>query len=384
MIHFKNARLIDENGISPRQSLFIRDGKIIKNPALSLQSKFKTVDLKGSYLAPGFIDLHIHGALGADTMDATHSSWNKISEYHAKGGTTAFALTTVTCTTHDLERVLKLATSKPHLKGSLLLGIHVEGPFLSPELPGAHEVKKLRCPDKSYLALLKKYSASIKQLTIAPELKDAFSFIQQLKSFIPILSTGHTNATDQETLKAFKSGINHATHLHNCMSRSYKKGALRYAGALETILGHAEISAEVIADGFHVTKELLRLTYQAKGVEKLHLITDATAGAGIKPGTKFTVGNGIEAKVHENHALTLDGLHLAGSTIQMIDSVKTMADDLKVPLHLAVKMATLNPARKLKLEKRMGTLKIGSDANLVVLIPNLSVTQTWVAGVQVA
>ena len=388
----ENARLIFPDRIEPRGSLLIEQGRIAKiTYGGQKHSSFKLsraiaketwrVDAKGAFLAPGFIDLHIHGALGHDTMDATFDAWNAISRYHASGGTTSFALTTVTCSFNALERVLACANQHPALEGARLLGIHVEGPFLSPEKPGAHRIQLMQTPNlKKWLARFKNYLRCITQITLAPELNGALPFIRAMRRQGIICSAGHTNASDVEFHRARKVGLDHVTHLFNCMSMAHKRGFLREAGVVEAALADTDVHAELIADGMHVSPTLLRMAYHAKGPENLMLITDATAGAGLKAHARFELG-ALTARVCKGYALS-DAPEpvLAGSTIRMIDSVATMVRRAGVPLYEAVRMATFNPAKRLGKEKEVGQLRSGAQADLLLFNDRFQVLQTWRAG----
>lgn len=385
-ILIENAQLVFPDRLE-RGSLLIQKGKIaeiftgMRKVSRFISAADVKINADGAFLAPGLIDLHIHGALGRDTMEATLEAWDVISRYHASGGTTSFALTTVTCSFHELERVLKLASQKPQLSGSSLLGIHIEGPFISPQKPGAHRISLMQPPNlKVWEKRFKKYGSEITQITLAPELKGALPFIRSMKQQGIICSAGHTNASDAEFTRACEAGLDNATHLFNCMSMARKNGFLREAGVVEAALTNSNIYAELIADGVHVAPTLLRLAYCAKGAEKLTLITDATAGAGLKMNDRFDLGT-LHARVCKGYALsdTKEPV-LAGSTIRMIDSVATMVKQVGMPLHEAVRMATLNPALRLKKEKQIGQLKTGTQADLVLFSSRFKVLQTWKKG----
>lgn len=375
---FDNAQLVTPRGIRPRSAVVVENG-IIRAVLAPKQRRPRgtTVPCGGKFLSAGFIDLHVHGALGSDAMEARLESWNKISRFHASGGSTHLALTTVASGNRELEEVLALASRRPELEGASLLGIHVEGPCLSPNRPGAHDLKMLQIPNAALNRLLLRHAKAVTQVTLAPELPGAPALIRSLARHNILASAGHTDGTFADYARARKAGLVHATHLFNCMSTAVKKGPFRQPGMLESILADPCCIAEIIADSYHVAPGLLRLARQAKGVDGLTLITDATAGAGLRPGKIFHVGKHFPARVHRGYALTLDGRALAGSTVTMIEGVKNLVRKASFPLAEAVQLATLNPARALRRERELGSLQKNFPANLVLFDDSFRVHQTW-------
>jgi N-acetylglucosamine-6-phosphate deacetylase len=341
----------------------------------------KIIDLAGLYIAPGFIDLHIHGALGRDTMEATPDAFDTICRHHAAGGTTSLCLTTVAAPLDHLLAVLAAASAYRDAPptGARLLGIHLEGPYFSLEKRGAHLPSLIRNPDPAEWTRLLAHSDIITQMTLAPELPGALPLIQALAATGIIASVGHSDAWDDEVAAAFAHGLSHATHTYNCMSSARRRGPYRAAGVLEYILGEPAILCEVIADARHVSPTLLHLLRRAKGIDGIALITDATAGAGLPPESRFMLGE-TPCVVRDDVALTADGAALAGSTSTMIRCVRNMVNLCDLSLVEAVRMASSNPARALRIHQRKGAIAPGLDADLVILTPDLEVHQTWVAG----
>ena len=378
----RGARLVLPDRIVPHADVRLARGKIAAIDAhLTPERDEEILDLTGQFLAPGFIDLHIHGALRRDTMEATEEAWRTICQHHAAGGTTSLALTTITAPSEDILRVLTLAD---HLRttdtgGAHLLGIHIEGPYFSREKPGAHQVELIRHPQRAEWAPWLDHADSITQMTVAPELPGALELIDALVAHDIRPSAGHSDAWDEDCAAAFAHGLRQATHTFNCMSTARRRGPYRVAGLLEFALSEPEILCEVIADGRHVSPTLLRMLYQAKGPAGLLLITDATAGAGLAEGDHFHLAE-IDCVVRDGVGLTADGTALAGSCASMIQVVRTMVQQVGIPLHEAVRMATLNPAQALGLEAHKGSLTPGADADLVTFTPDLQVTRTFIAG----
>lgn len=382
----KNARLVFPDRIEPKGDLRVVDGKIVSvAPALSPEPDESVFDVTGRYLAPGFIDIHLHGATGRDTMEATPEAFEAICRFHASGGTTALALTTITAPTQAILNVLRAVEAfrkTPHA-GAAVLGVHVEGPYFSKQKPGAHELDLIRNPTPAdYEALLPFGEGEERvmiQMTLAPELPGALELIDRLRRRGVRVSGGHSDAWDEEACAAFIHGMEGATHTFNCMSGARRRGPYRVAGLLEYVLSEPGIVCELIADGRHVAPTLMRMLHAAKGPDGVILVTDASAGAGLPEGTSFMLGE-IEGVVGDGVCLTADGTALAGSSATMISLIRTMVSEVGLPLAEAIRMATLNPARALKLDPKKGVLTKGADADLVLLDEALQVERTWVEG----
>lgn len=378
---FANARLVFPDRIQ-LGSLRVEEGRIAAlGPAFAPAPGEEVFDLGGQFLAPGFIDLHIHGAVWRDSMEVDPEGWRAICQYHAAGGTTALALTTVCATSEELTRVLDLADTfvGSDTGGAQLLGIHIEGPYFSPEKPGAHRPELIRHPDPREYHEWLAHTRCITQMTLAPELPGALELIDVLVRKGIRVSGGHSDAWDEEAAAGFAHGMRQVTHTFNCMSSQRRRGPYRVAGLLEFAMSEPEILCELIADGRHVAPTLMRMLYQAKGADGIALVTDAAAGAGLPDGTPFQLGT-IAGIVENEVALTADGRALCSSTATMIRLVRNMVEIVGAPLPEAVQMATLNPARALGLEERKGTLTPGADADLVVFDDAFRVTRTCVAG----
>jgi N-acetylglucosamine-6-phosphate deacetylase len=381
-----DAHLVLPDGILRAGQLRIEGGVIaeVSGSAIAPRAGEEVIGLEGLYIAPGFIDLHIHGALGRDAMEAKAEAFETICRHHAAGGTTGLCLTTIAAPVEQLLAVVEAAreyraADAQAKTGARVLGVHIEGPYFSPEKRGAHLPGMLRKPDPAEWRRLLEHADVITQMTLAPELPGALALIEALTESGIIASVGHSDAWDEEVAAAFAHGLRHATHTYNCMSSSRRRGPYRTAGVLEFVLSEPEILCEAIADGRHVSPTLLRLLCRAKGVDGIALITDATAGAGLPEGSHFVLGE-TECVVRDEVALTDNGATLAGSTSSMIRGVRNMIELCGLSLVEAVQMASLNPARALRLEGRKGSIAAGMDADLVVLTPDLAVRETWVGG----
>ena len=391
-----NARLIFPDGIRDGLEVIVEEGKIalIRPPAPRLRRTAQqtrtagkgVVDLGGNYLAPGFVDLHIHGALGRDTMEASSEAFRAICDYHASGGTTSLLLTTATAPIGRLVEVLSAVRDYANRRGrrgdsrptSAIAGVHVEGPFISKAKRGAQREEFICEPAPESVARLLEFTDVIKRVTLAPEIPGALDLIDKLWARGASISGGHSDAWDEHARAAFNHGMRSVTHTFNCMSSARRRGIYRVGGLLEFALSEPQISCELIADDHHVSPTLMKMLYRAKGPGGICLVTDATAGAGLPDGSRFSLF-GNDCIVEGGVCLLADRSALAGSAARMIDLVRTMVKEVDLPLHEAITMATANPARAIGLETK-GRLAAGADADFVVLSPDFEVLRTFTAG----
>ena len=347
--------------------MVVANGKIAE---VRKRSHAEAIDLRGNYLAPGFVDLHIHGAAGRDTMEASPEAFRTICDYHATGGTTSLLLTTVTAPIPKIADVLRAVRDAAGLIKQIA-GVHIEGPFISRARCGAQCEEFIRDPDGESVAQLLNFADVIKRFTLAPELPGALDLIDRLRERNIASSGGHSDASDEEAHAGFIHGLRHVTHTFNGMSSARRRGVYRVAGLLEFALSEPEIMCELIADGHHVSTTLMKMLYRAKGPIGICLVTDATAGAGLSEGARFSL-SGLDCVVSGGVCLLADHSALAGSASRMIDLVRLAVNEVKIPLHEAVGMASANPARALG-SRTKGRLEGGADADLVVMSADLEV-----------
>ena len=377
---FTNARLIFPDGVREGLELAVEEGKISAIREQTQARGEEIVDLGGNYLSPGFIDLHVHGALGLDAMEASAEAFRAICDFHASGGTTSLLLTT---TTAPIDRLVEVLGAVRDCRSSIsaIAGVHVEGPFISKAKCGAQRAEFIQDPSPDRVQQLLEHADVIKRITIAPELPGALEAIRNFHTHGISVSGGHSNAWDEDALAAFESGMRSVTHTFNCMSSARRRGVYRIGGLLEFALSEPQITCELIADGHHVSPTLMKMLYCAKGPGGICLVTDATAGAGLPDGSRFSLF-GNDCIVEGGVCLLADRSALAGSASRMIDLIRTVVKKLNFPLHEVVTMATQNPARAIGI-KTKGTLKVGADADLVVFSPELQVLRTFAAGGEV-
>jgi len=375
-----NARLILPDEIRDGLEVVATEGKITAIREQTHPPPTEIIDLQGNYLAPGFVDLHVHGATGRDTMEASTDAFRAICDFHASGGTTSLLLTTGTAPMDKLVEVLN-AVRGCRSSNDGIAGVHVEGPFISKAKCGAQRAEFIQEPSPAGVQQLLEHADVIRRVTIAPELSGALEAIENFHRHEISVSGGHSDAWDEDARRGFQRGMRSVTHTFNCMSSARRRGIYRVGGLLEFALSEPEISCELIADGHHVSATLMKMLYRAKGAAGICLVTDATAGAGLPDGSRFSLF-GKDCVVEGGVSLLADRSALAGSASRMIDLVRTMVSDVDVPLHETITMATANPARAIGLETK-GHLAVGADADFVVLSPELEVLRTFTRGEEI-
>jgi N-acetylglucosamine-6-phosphate deacetylase len=342
------------------------------------------IDAKGNYIAPGFIDIHVHGGGGHDFMDGSEEAFLKIAETHAMYGTTALMPTTLTSELDELYNTLELykQADKNNKKGAQFLGMHLEGPYFALSQRGAQDPRYIRNPDpKEYMDILSR-SSDIKRWSAAPELKGAIEFGNHLRSKGILVAMAHTDAIYEEALVAFEAGYTLATHFYSAMSGVSRRECFRYAGVIETAYLLDEMDVEIIADGVHLPAPLLKLIYKIKGPDRIALITDSMRSAGMPAGDSIlgSKHNGLKVIVEDGVAKLPDRSSFAGSVATCDRLVRTMINMADVPLLEAVKMASQTPANILGIGSSKGSLITGKDADIVIFDGNINVSTTIVQG----
>ena len=337
------------------------------------------IDCTGQILAPGFVDLHTHGAGGADLMDATHGTIRTIARAHAAGGTTTWFGTTVAAPLAETARVVQTALPFVDipLDGATLAGLHLEGPYLSPAQCGAHRPEHLLTPSpEDYNALLESLTSGHHRLTAAPELPGALDLGRAARAHRLHVAIGHSDAAIDDVRLALESGYSHVTHLYSCTSGLRIDRGYKTPGINEAALLLDDLTVELIADGHHVPPDLIRLVHKVKGPDRLCLVTDSMRATGLAPGT-YRLGE-WNVLVEDGVAKLPDRSKFAGSVCTMAQAVRT-AGAAGIPLSDALRMASETPARLAGLSDR-GVLAPSQAADLVILDDQLAVQQTFVAG----
>jgi N-acetylglucosamine-6-phosphate deacetylase len=342
------------------------------------------INANGKYIAPGFIDIHVHGGGGYDFMDATETAFLTIAETHARYGTTAMLPTTLTSTKELLLRTLNAfeSANKRNETGAQLLGMHLEGPYISINQKGAQDARFIKEPDPAeYKEIISAYSC-IKRWSAAPELKGALDFGHYLRSKNILPAIAHTDAVYEEVLEAFNIGYTLITHLYSAMSGITRRNAYRYAGVIESAYIIDEMDVEIIADGIHLPPPLLRLVYKIKGADRIALITDAMRATAMPEGESILgdIENGLKVIVEDGVAKLPDRSAFAGSVATSDRLVRTMISTTDVSLMDAIKMITQTPARILNIVDKKGSIEPGKDADIVIFDEHINIETTIIKG----
>lgn len=346
------------------------------------------IDLQGGYLVPGFVDLHVHGGAGADFMDGTADAFRTVCRAHARHGTTSL-LPTTTVARHEQHLAFFEACRRLQVEGSggaALRGAHFYGPYFAPEARGCHPAGALRAPEPDdYLPFLD-YADCIATATVAPELPGAEAFVRACRQRGIRCNAGHSHASFEQVEKAISWGVAHVDHLFCAMSdRARLRQTQVYpmrGGLLEATLFFDSLTTEVIADGKHLSRELLLLAYKIKGADRLALVTDCNRALDMPDGEYiFGPAEGGETIVRRDGVgLMPDGKALASGVMGMDHAVRTFRRLTGVPLVEVVRMASLTPARIGGWDREIGSIAVGKRADLLVLSEDLEVRQVYLGG----
>jgi N-acetylglucosamine-6-phosphate deacetylase len=366
-------------------------GKIVsistKKPKVTAETQI--VDGRGGYLSPGFIDIHVHGGDGADFMDGTSEAVRVACRAHARHGTTTIFPTTTTGSPEQIHAMLDAAKAVQAERcienGARIAGVHLYGPFFAEDKVGCHSVEGRREPMAAeYRAYFEK--GIVRIATCAAELPGAGEFYREAKKRRCLITCGHSNASWPEMAAAFKAGMRHVDHfwcaMSNVASVRSRLGVPMRGSMLEFVLGTAEMSTEVIADGCHLAPELLEFAFRLKGPRKLCLVTDANRALDLPP------GNYRFGAAEDGSWLESDGrvgwapgrMNLASSIVGMDHMVRQMKRDTSATLPEVVRMASLTPAELTGIAKQTGSLEAGKNADVVLLSRKLDVRRVFIGG----
>ncbi|MCL6431345.1 MAG: N-acetylglucosamine-6-phosphate deacetylase [Anaerolineae bacterium] len=339
------------------------------------------LDVGGRYIAPGLVDIHTHGAVGHSFNEPSPEAFRAITEENARHGTTSLLATIAAAPLPDMLACLEACRawcSVPR-PGAEVLGVHLEGPYFSPAQRGAQDLASLRTPDDGSADELLAYSDVIRMISYAPELPGALELTRQLAGLGIVPAAGHSAARDTEVYAAMEAGLRHAIHLWSGQSTTIRQGPWRRPGLLEAALVSDGLTAEIIADGRHLPPTLMKLAYRCKGPDRLCLVSDAIAGAGLPDGSRFRLATS-EYAVRDGVGMLPDGTAFAGSVTFLSRMVALLVEMVGVPLVQAVRMASLTPARIIGVADRKGSLEPGKDADLLVLEADLTPWRVMVRG----
>ena len=355
-------------------AVLIEDDHVATLTNESVPAAERTIDATGLRVVPGLIDLHVHGAVGSDVMDATPQALTAMEHFFVRHGVTAYLPTTMTASPPALLAALSNVATAPASGGAQRLGVHLEGPYVAAGQGGAQPISWVRHPDPlEYATWLE--SAAVRVITLAPELPGALELIEGASRQGVHTSAGHTEATYEQIRQAVDRGLRQATHTFNAMSALHH----RQPGPVGAVLIDDRVYAELIADGVHLHPAVVNLVVRAKGIDRVMLVTDAMRATGLSDGAYDLGGQTID--VRAGVARTSTGA-LAGSTLTLNAAVRNVQRFAQLTPNQALAMATRVPAEALGLAGSKGVLRPGADADLLLVDADWNVHAALVGGVE--
>lgn len=376
----RGGDVVTPAGVLTGVDVRVDDGVITSAGSSLSAANAHVIDARGSLVAPGFIDIHIHGAGGAMVEQGDPDQIDVISRTLARFGTTGFLATIATLAAEPLRAAMRaVATAVGRESGARILGIHLEGPFLNPSRAGAQAVQWMRAPSIEEFDTLQELSGDlIRLVTIAPEIDGAIPFIRALHDRGVVVSAGHSNATAAEMAVAVDAGVTHVTHLFNAMRELHH----REPGIAGVALTDDRLSAELICDGHHLSPAVVELALRSKPPLKAVLVSDAVGALGLPDGDYEMFG--VTCVVAGGAVRLKAGGQLAGSCLTLDRALRNLRQwQPQRPLADLIHAASWAPARALGLDHQRGTIEAGKQADLVLLTPDLTVRRTWCGGVEV-
>ena len=365
-----NGKIVLKNGVLENK-VIVFDKHII-DICDEVPNNCQVIDAKGNYVSPGLIDIHIHGCKGFDTMDEDENAVEVISKGIVETGVTSFLPTTMTMSPERIYKAfdnIEKAKNKS-IKGAKILGAHMEGPFINEKYKGAQNPKYIYKPSFEFI---KDYTDLIKIITYAPEVDTNFEFTKKIKKDTDIvLSIGHTDATYNRAKEAKDLGVTNITHLFNAMTPLNHRDPGVVGLALTS-----DMYCELIADKIHINKDLFQFVIDNKGKERLVLITDCMR-AGCMHDGEYDLG-GQTVYVKDNSARLASG-NLAGSVLNLNKAVYNFKENTNLNIYEAINLASLNPAKSIKIDDKKGSLEIGKDADIAIFDDNMNCHLTIVEG----
>ncbi len=376
------GKLVFTDRILPRGMVVVEGEDIFSVSDLrkaAVDSGFEIVDFGENFIAPGFIDLHLHGALGKDILDANVESLQTIASFQARYGVTGFVGATMSTSVDSLVLTVEEVKAVQSLSlESEILGVYIEGPFINVNKKGAHSSQFVGNLDEEETnRILDAVDGLAAIIPVAPEIPQYMNLISEFKKRGVIAAIGHSNATYTQAKESFKAGVSHATHLFNAMRDFHH----REPGVVGAVLDSKTVTSEIIADGVHLHPASIRLALAQMGVDRICLVTDSVKVSGLGDGV-YRIGDG-QVFVEGEKAVLLESNILVGSVMSLNKAVKNVSKWCELSVPEVVKMVTLNPARILGMEKRMGSLKEGQHANLVMFDGEFNIKKTILRGREV-
>ena len=374
-ITIRGGRVITPLEVFEQADVLIEGGRILAvGPGLAAAAAGERIEAEGHIVAPGLVDIHVHGSAGHDTMDATREAIEGMARYFASRGVTAFCPTTMTVPAEEIMasvRAVHECQQRP-VEGAQPLGVHLEGPYIDAAKKGAQPPQHVRTAgDLDYRGFFS--LGNIRLVSLAPEFEENRELITFARARGVAVAVGHSSASYEQVVEAVKLGVSQSTHTFNQMEGIHH----RKPGTVGAALMLDEIYAQFIADGVHLHPAIVKMIVHLKGPDRAVLITDAIRGAGMPDGEYELGGQPITVK--EGAVRLADGA-LAGSCLTMDQGVRNIAAFTGRPLAECLRMATLTPARAIGVAHRKGSIEPGKDADIVILTPDLEVAATVAMG----
>ena len=376
MNFYKNAKVIFPDKI--RDCVVVTDGGKITDicERFDANENDTVTDCKGLYLSPGFVDIHVHGGGNKSAMSTDYTDIVEMAEAHLKYGTTSIAPTTLAAPISQLkEAVLSIKKASEESKKANILGVHLEGPYISLQYKGAQSPESILNPEKDPPEELLELWDKILIMGAAPECDGVLALGDKLRKRGIVASVAHSAASYEQVETAVQHGFSDVTHIYNACSSCFKTGLFRNAGVVEAGLYMDELTTQTIADLRHLPQGLLKLIYKCKGDSKMYLITDGLefSASDIKENTVYTQENGVNV-IYEDRVMKLaDRSALAGSAATLSDCVRNMYKCIGIPIYSAVKIATLTPAEVCGYGKVKGKIENGYDADLIMFDDDINI-----------
>ena len=357
----KGGKVFQEDGSFLEQALYINDHRLVDKA--EYQDDEKVIDAEGLLVLPGLVDIHSHGAAGEDFSDGNPEGLKKILQYEKRCGITSYCPTSMTFPKERLRQIFASIKGAQTEEGAKVVGINMEGPFLDPVKKGAHVEEWIAAPDAAFVRELNQdVDGLVRLVTLAPNMEGAEEFIKEMHEEVCI-SLGHTAADYDCASRAMKLGAHHVTHLYNAM----QPFGHRAPGLIGAAMDDPECMVEMICDGYHIHPSAIRAAFRMFGPERVILISDSMRAAGMENGT-YELG-GQEVTVKDRKAVLKDGT-LAGSATNLYGCM-CKAVEFGIPLEQAIMAATANPARSIGIFDRVGSIRIGKQADLLLVSENL-------------
>lgn len=375
---FKNIKLITPYQVLYNHGVLVENQRIIDidyEEKIGEQKVGKIIDGRGHYLAPGLVDIHNHGNSGFDIADSTREALDKIGGYQISKGVTSYLGTIITSSYKDMEKAVEnIVDYNSPANRSRILGIHLEGPFFNIKRKGAQPKKHIRLPDQDFVReILRLSNNKVKILSLAPELEGATDIIRLLKEKDIVVGMAHSNSNYNQARQAINNGVTIANHLYNGM-REFNH---REPGIIGAALTDDRVYCEIIYDRIHLHDIAVKIALTMKGYDRIILVSDSIRATGLGDGEYRLGGQKIFVK---NGRSRLESGRLAGSTLNLQEAVYNMVNYLQVPINEGIKMASLNPAKALGLDKDIGSIEIGKRADLILFDEEINIKDVYLGG----